>query len=83
MSYPFLLRLTRSAIKRIILIHRSLLQSSVLHAKHQADTAAFLHEQAEQAATAAYISLRLARQHTKAVEAAVQAELKTLPEYKA
>lgn len=58
MSYAFLLQLSRSAIKRIILIHRSLLTASVQHAKHQTDTAAFIHEQA------------------------VQAELKTLPEYK-
>lgn len=82
MSYSYLLRLSRSAIKRIILIHRSLLNASVQHAKHQTDTAVFIHEQAEKAATTAYIALRVARQHSKAVEAAVQAELKALPEYK-
>lgn len=82
MSYSYLLRLSRSAIKRIILIHRSLLNASAKHAKHQSDTAAFIHEQAEATASVAYVSLRAARQHAKAVEAAVQAELKTLPEYK-
>lgn len=83
MSYSLLLRLTRSAIKRIILIHRSVLQSSVLHAKHQLDTAAFLHEQALLAAHAADAAKRVAHRHANAVEVAARIELEQLPEYKA
>lgn len=82
MSYAFLLRLSRSAIKRIILIHRSLLASSVQHEQHQADTAAWVHAQALDAAQAADVAKRAAHRKAKAVAVAAQIELNQLPEYK-
>jgi hypothetical protein len=83
MSYAFLLRLSRSATKRIILIHRYLLTSSVKHEQHQADTADFIHTEALRHAKRVAVQSAAAQRHAYLVEQAADAELKTLPEYKA
>ena len=82
MSYAFLLQLSRSAIKRIILLHRSLLNASVHHAQHLADTADFVHTEALRHAQRADVQRVQANLNANLVEQAVTAELKTLPEYK-
>lgn len=78
----FLARITRALIKRAVTWHRVALKATATDANNAYNTDQFFAECAREHLVIAERRANAAFKHSLAVDAAVDAELATLPEYK-